>query len=399
MEELSDIRREIDEIDEELLRLICRRMDCSRRVAAYKQSRNLPILNQEREDAILSQVRENAQRLDTEGDGYDDAAALVFAVMMDVSRALQHKRLGAGEALRRQIGQAGCCFPPAGSPRVACAGCAGAYADEAAALLFPHCAPRFVESFADVFDEVREGRADYGVVPVENSCTGSVHEVYDLVMKHRFTIAGAVEVPIRHCLLAVKGADPAGLKTVYSHPQGLLQCSERLATLGLEPRTHSNTAAAPRMVAEKEDPTVGAVSSERAAELYGLDIIERNIQNIDNNSTRFIVITRSLTIPADADRISLIFSLPHVTGSLYRVLARFAAAGLNLTKLESRPTRDRPAVGDKFTYVFYLDFEGSLSQPGTADLLCALSEELPFFTFLGNYREQGPSAAQSAYNI
>ncbi|MCI8553565.1 MAG: bifunctional chorismate mutase/prephenate dehydratase [Clostridiales bacterium] len=390
MEELSDIRREIDGIDEELLRLFCRRLDCSRRVAEYKQAHRLPILNQAREEEILAGVRESARQLDTAGDGYAEAVSLLFAMTMDVSRALQHRRMGSGAALRRRMEAASSHFPPQETPRVVCAGCPGAYADEAASLLFPQRTPRFVGDFSEVFDEVSQGRADYGVVPVENSCTGSVHEVYDLVMRHCFTIAAAVEVPVRHCLLAVKGANPADLRTVYSHPQGLLQCSDRLAARGLEPRTYSNTAAAARMVAEKGDPTVGAVSSAHAASLYGLDIVEKNIQNIDNNSTRFIAITRSLILPADADRISLIFSLPHVTGSLYRVLARFSAAGLNLTKLESRPTRDRPSMGDKFTYVFYLDFEGSLSQPGTVDLLCSLSEELPAFRFLGNYREQGP---------
>ena len=182
---------------------------------------------------------------------------------------------------------------------------------------------------------------------------------------------------------------------MYSHPQGLLQCSRRLAELGLEPRTYSNTAAAARMVAERGDLTVGAVCSRQAAKLYGLDIIEENIQNINNNRTRFIAITRSLVIPDNADRISLIFTLPHVTGSLYRALGRFAAAGLNLTKVESRPvpegTGGQPGGTDgKFTYMFYLDFEGSLTSPGTVDLLCALSDELPLFSFLGNYREQGP---------
>ena len=148
------------------------------------------------------------------------------------------------------------------------------------------------------------------------------------------------------------------------------------------------------MVAELGDPTVAAVCSRRAAELYNLDILEDNIQNTDTNRTRFLAITPTMVIPADANRISLIFSLPHVTGSLYRVLARFAAAGLNLTKVESRPAPAEMAQqlggGDgKFTYVFYLDFEGSLSSPGTVDMLCALSDELPLFSFLGNYHEQG----------
>ena len=137
------------------------------------------------------------------------------------------------------------------------------------------------------------------------------------------------------------------------------------------------------MVSESGDASLGAIASEKAAEIYGLQIIDKNIQSVYDNCTRFIAISRALVIPADANKISLIFALPHVTGSLYRTLSRFAMAGLNLTKLESRPIR-----GSGFQYNFYLDFEGSLSHPGTVDLLCALSEEMPAFTFLGNYREE-----------
>lgn len=395
VEDLSAIRQDIDKIDQELVRLLCQRMDCSRRVAETKRRQGLPILNQEREDAILDKVAAMARDWDTEGDGYDDVVRLIYGVTMDASRAVQHRRLAAGEGLRRHLAAAHRQLPASASARVVCAGCAGAYADEAAGRLFPGCRPQFVEGFVDVFREVQEGRADFGIVPVENSFTGSVHEVYDLVMKYRFTIAGATEVPIRHHLAAPRGARLAGIRTVYSHPQGLLQCSRRLTELGAETRTYSNTAAAARMVAELGDPTVAAVCSRRAAELYNLDILEDNIQNTDTNRTRFLAITPTMVIPADANRISLIFSLPHVTGSLYRVLARFAAAGLNLTKVESRPAPAEMAQqlggGDgKFTYVFYLDFEGSLSSPGTVDMLCALSDELPLFSFLGNYHEQGP---------
>lgn len=395
VEDLSAIRQDIDDIDRELVRLLCRRMDCSLRVAEIKRSRGLPILNQEREDAILDKAAAQAKLLDRDGDGYDDAVRLIYGVTMDTSRAIQHRRLAAGEELRRRLTEADRKLLPPETARVVCAGCAGAYADEAAGRLFPGCRPRFVEGFAEVFRQVQEGRADYGIVPVENSFTGSVHEVYDLVMQYRFTISGAVEVPIRHHLVAPRGAEKAGLKTVYSHPQGLLQCSRRLAELGLEPRTYSNTASAARMVAERGDPTVGAVCSRQAAKIYDLDILEEDIQNIDNNRTRFIAITRSWVIPDNADRISLIFTLPHVTGSLYRALGRFAAAGLNLTKVESRPVPEGAGeqlggTDGKFTYMFYLDFDGSLTSPGTVDLLCALSDELPLFSFLGNYREQGP---------
>lgn len=164
--------------------------------------------------------------------------------------------------------------------RVACAGCAGAYADEAAGILFPFTKdadsrPLFVPSFADVVEAVREGRADYGILPVENSSTGSVHENYDLLMQHRLSIVGAAELPVHHCLLTLPGADPRRLKAVYSHHQGLSQCADFIAARGLEPRQYSNTAAAARMVAASGDPTACAISSRRQARFTDWKLLQR----------------------------------------------------------------------------------------------------------------------------
>ena len=380
MKDLTEIRTEIDRIDAELVTLLCKRMDCAGWVADYKAAHSLPVLNEERERAVLRHVRGLGEAYQ---EGYGDAASLVFSTMMDVSRALQHRKLAAGAALRERLDSAGRSLIPADRARVVCQGVPGAYSDEAAGRLFPGASPRFVPTFADVFAAVADGSADYGVLPVENSSAGSVNEVYDLVMKHRFSIAAAVEVPVRHCLLACPGAEREGLTAVYSKQEALAQCADYIAAHGLEARQYSNTAAAAEMVSESGDASLGAIASEKAAEIYGLQIIDKNIQSVYDNCTRFIAISRALVIPADANKISLIFALPHVTGSLYRTLSRFAMAGLNLTKLESRPIR-----GSGFQYNFYLDFEGSLSHPGTVDLLCALSEEMPAFTFLGNYREE-----------
>lgn len=378
--ELSKIREEIDRLDAQLTALLCRRMDCAAQVAEYKAAHSLPVLNEEREKAVLRHVRGMA---DGYREGYGGAAELVFSTMMDASRALQHQRLEGGSALRARIAGAKRALIPAAEARIVCQGVPGAFSDEAAGRLFPGASPRFVPAFSDVFAAVADGTADYGVLPVENSSAGSVNEVYDLVMKHRFSIAAAVEVPVRHCLLALPGAKAEEIAAVYSKQEALAQCAEYLAAHGLEARQFSNTAAAAEMVAGSGDRTIAAIASEKAAKLYNLEIIEKNIQTADDNITRFIAISRELVIPADANKISLIFSLPHVTGSLYRVLSRFAMAGLNLTKLESRPLR-----GGGFQYSFYLDFEGALSHPGTEDLLCALSEEMPAFSFLGNYHEQ-----------
>ncbi|MDD4545913.1 MAG: prephenate dehydratase [Oscillospiraceae bacterium] len=379
--DLSDIRREIDTIDSELIKLICRRMDCSERVAEYKAANNMAILNEKREKEIINRVKESC---DEYRDGYGNAAAIVFATMMDASRGLQHQILAAGDRLRSSIAGAKRRLIPSDRARIACQGIAGAYSHEAAANIFPGTRPQFYETFEDVFAAIRDEQADYGILPVENSSAGSVNEVYDLVMKYRFTIAAAVELPINHCLLGLPGSDLQKLRAVYSHPQGLAQCGDFIAQHRLEPRSYINTAAAARMVAQSGDTSISAIASSAAAKIYDLHIIEENIQSVNENSTRFIVISRDLVIPDDANKISLIFALPHVTGSLYRILSRFAMAGLNLTKLESRPQRN-----GGFDYLFYIDFEGNFGNPGTIDLLCALSEELPSFSFIGNYKELG----------
>ena len=387
MDDLKDIRREIDAIDDQLIPLLCRRMDCSLRVASYKAAHGLPVLNEEREQQVLEQVRAVCCK---EGRAdYAEAAALVFASTMDVSRALQHRALGAGQPLREALEGASRSLLPPELARVVCQGCAGAYSDEAAGRMFPltreaQHRPIFVSTWADVLEMVRSGQADYGVLPVENSSTGSVGEVYDLIMTGGFSIAAAVELPVSHCLLGLPGASLADIREVCSHPQGLSQCADIIAAHGWRTIPYGNTATAAKMVAEAGNPALAAIASRKAGEIYGLNILDDSVQSVDKNCTRFIAISSRLTIPADADKISLIFSLPHTTGSLYRALARFALEGLNLTKIESRPIRD-----GGFHYAFYLDFEGSVSQPGTRDLLCALSEEMPAFTFLGNYREMG----------
>jgi len=377
--ELSEIRKMIDEIDSELVKLLCRRMDCSLKVAEYKAAHNMPVLNQQRENEILERV---GTLCDEYSSGYGNAAKLIFATIMDASRGLQHSRMGSGSELKNILQSAQKNLIAPDKARVACQGVPGAFSNQAAARLFPGCIPRFVETFPDVFSAVEKGEADYGILPVENSSSGSVHEVYDLIIKHRFFIVAAAEIPVNHCLLALPGAKVEELKTVYSHPQALAQCAELISALNLEARPYVNTAAAAQMVAQKGDNTICAIASSNAASLYGLEVLKENIQSAENNSTRFIAISRDLIIPPDANKISLIFSLPHVTGSLYRILSRFAVAGLNLTKLESRPTRS-----GSFEYLFYLDFEGDFGSPDTLNLICALSEELPAFSFIGNYRE------------
>ena len=204
----------------------------------------------------------------------------------------------------------------------------------------------------------------------------------DHTFVYRFFVVGACDLRIEHCLCAKEDTKFERIEEVYSHPQALSQCNIFLKSFDFTGVTYTNTAAAAKYVAESKKHNIGAICSVSAAKKYGLKILRRSVQNITNNTTRFIVISKELVLDNSADKISLIFSAPHTTGSLYRVLGRFSMSGLNLTKLESRPM----AKG-KFDYFFYVDVMGNVLDASTLDLLCALSDELPEFTFLGNYHE------------
>lgn len=374
--DLLELRKEIDKIDEELIPLLLKRMNISQQVAKYKVERGIPVLNQQREQEILDNVAEKC------GD-MGEIIKTVFSATMDASRALQHKIIGGGSELRQTVEQSLCDGRiTADGEGIACQGVDGAYSGVAANTLFPDSPVKFYRQFEDVFEAVNKGEAKFGVIPVENSTAGSVHESYDLIMKYRFYVVGAYDLPIEHCLCAKKDTEYENITDVYSHPQALSQCNNFLKNFDFTGINYTNTAAAAKLVSESDRDNVAVICSEKAAKKYGLKVLKRNIQNTSNNQTRFIVISKKLIIPGDANKISLIFSVAHKTGSLYRVLGRFSMAGLSLTKLESRPIEN-----ETFNYHFYVDVMGSVRQESTLDLICALSDELPEFEFLGNFNE------------
>lgn len=374
--DLLELRNKIDKLDDELIPLLLKRMDISRQVAEYKVQNGIPVLNEQRELEILEDV---ASKCGEQG----EVIKTVFSAIMDASRALQHKIIGGGVELRNLISNAKCekNLTANGEP-IACQGVQGAYSGEAAKALFPDSPIDFHKQFEDVFEAVNQNKARFGIIPVENSTAGSVHESYDLIMKYKFFIVGAYDLRVDHCLCAKPGVKFEDIENVYSHTQALSQCNIFLKNFDFTGITFSNTAAAAKFVSESEKNNIAAICSESAAKKYGLKIIRKGIQNVTNNTTRFIVISKELVIDEDAEKISLIFSAPHRTGSLYRVLGRFSMTGLNLTKLESRPV-----ANGRFDYYFYVDILGSVRDEQTLDLLCALSDELPEFSFLGNYYE------------
>lgn len=374
--DLLELRNEIDKIDSELIPLLLKRMSISEQVAQYKVERGIPVLNEEREQEILNNV---AAKCGEQG----ETIKTVFSATMDASRALQHKIIGGGKELRELVekSQIDGKLTANGAP-VACQGVDGAYSGITANTLFPDSPVKYYKQFEDVFEAVNKGEAIYGVIPVENSTAGSVHESYDLIMKYRFYVVGAYDLKIEHCLCAKEGTAYENITNVYSHPQALSQCGNFLKNFDFTGINFSNTAAAAEYVANSSKRDIGVICSEFAAKKYGLKILKRNVQNNNNNRTRFIVISKKLVISSDANKISLIFSIADKTGSLYRVLGRFSMAGLNLTKLESRPIEN-----ENFNYHFYVDVSGSVKQQSALDLMCALYDELPEFEFLGNFNE------------
>ncbi len=374
--DLLGLRKEIDDIDEQLIPLLLKRMSISEQVAKYKVERGIPVLNSEREQQILNNVAEKCGK-------QGDTIKTVFSATMDASRALQHKIIGGGKELRDTITNAVTDKRlTANGEAIACQGVEGAYSSVTANKLFPESPIKFYKQFEDVFEAVNRGEAKFGVIPVENSTAGSVHESYDLIMKYRFYVVGAYDLKVEHCLCAKEGTRYEDITEVYSHPQALSQCNNFLKSFDFTGVNFTNTAAAAKFVAQSGKSNIGVICSQLAAKKYGLKILKRNVQNNNNNRTRFIVISKELVIGNDADKISLIFSLAHKTGSLYRVLGRFSMAGLNLTKLESRPIENAD-----FSYYFYVDVLGSVRDESTLDLICALSDELPEFEFLGNFYE------------
>ena len=259
----------------------------------------------------------------------------------------------------------------------------GAYCEEAAMGFFGNGCDRMnLKTWDGVFRGVREGFGDYGVVPIENSSTGSINDVYDLLGEFGCYIVGEQIVPVEHCLAALPGANMDTITDLYSHEQGFLQCRPFLAEY--KKWNHHdmvNTALAAKYVAESGDCTKAAIASRRAAELYGLEILQSRINGNVRNYTRFLIVAAEPRFPEDANKISVHFQVPHTEGSLCRILEIFARAGLNLQKLESRPVPE-----ESWNYSFYADFTGSLRQSEMDPVIRELIAATGSFRVLGNYR-------------
>ena len=238
-----------------------------------------------------------------------------------------------------------------------------------------------VETWRDAMEALQNGQADFAVLPIENSTAGSVVENYDLMTEFDVSIIGEQIIDINHALLGLPGADISDIKTVYSHPQAIMQCDRFLREHpSIEAKSLENTAVSAKKVKDDNDPSCAAIAGELNARLYGLRVLERNIQDEQNNITRFIIISKDHVYKKDAGQVSVSFILPHESGTLYQALSHFIFNGLNMTRIESRPIKDR-----QWVYRFFIDFSGNLKDDATINALRGLSEETEELRVLGNY--------------
>ena len=377
--DLNELRSEINQIDDQILELFLRRMDVASQVADYKREHNLPILQPAREREILKKMAEKAG---PELSGY---SRVLFSMLMELSKSYQNKRNNKEVDLHRQIEEAientPRLFPRA--PMVACQGVEGANSQIACEKIFQNPFILYFKSFESVFSAIDQGLCQYGILPIENSTAGSVKKVYDLMIRHNFSIVRTFRLKIDHNLLANPGAKLEDIKEIYSHEQAIGQCGTFLETLpGVKVIAVENTAVAAQMVAQSGRTDIAAISSRSCAELYGLTLLVPSIQDRDNNRTRFICISKNLEIYPGADKTSIMMILPHRPGSLYRVLARLYVLGINVTKLESRPLPDRD-----FEFMFYFDLETSVYSEEYIQLMCELDDLCEEFKYLGSYSE------------
>ena len=376
--ELSEIREKINAVDDQLLDLFLQRMDLSEEVAAYKNEHHQPILNKQREREILAKVAEKSG--DRERFSYH-----LFSTIFELSRSRQAELITAPTKVEAQVkaslAAGGEVFPQTGL--VACQGVEGANSQVACDRLLPRGNIVYVKSFEAVFSAVESGLCKFGVVPIENSSTGSVRAIYDLIQRKKFSIVRSTRLCIRHELLALPGVKMDDITEIYSHEQAIGQCSKFLNGLGgVRVIPCDNTAMAAKMVADSGSRHAAAISSHPCAALYGLQCVNDAIQDSDNNYTRFICITKDPVIYAGANRISLIIACDNKPGALYEILSKLAALGINMTKLESCPV-----TGRNFEFIFFLELEASVHEPGVLPMLEELERSCANFQFLGSYAE------------
>lgn len=374
--DLGEIRKELDRIDRSMVELFQERMKLCGQVAKTKISSNRPVRDLEREKSKLETLKEMA-----EGDFNKRGVEELFIQIMAMSRKLQYGMMTKHGVIRRLP------FMPVKklvteNARILYQGVEGAYSQAAAIQFFGEDADfANVKTWEDAMNALSGGRADYAVLPIENSSAGMVGDVYDLLVKYDNYIVGETEVKVEHALLGLPEAGMEDIRVVYSHPQGLMQCSKFLSEhKDWEKISTDNTAGSAKKVLEDQDISQAAIASERAGKLYGLKVLKAPINFNAANTTRFVILSSQKIYREDAGKVSICFETAHESGALYNMLSHFIYNNLNMTKIESRPM-----PGRTWEYRFFVDFEGNLSDPGVQNAIMGISEEAASLKILGNY--------------
>jgi len=380
MAEIDDYRKKIDEIDKEITRLFEERMDVVIKVGEYKKQNNLPVFNKAREDEVIAKNIEYLNNKD-----YAEGLKDFFVNIMNIAKDFEDKKLIEDTKTKTE------CISELGNERsnikVGFYGVAGSFSEEAMIKHFgKKDDSKAYDEFEDVFLAVKNGEIDYGVLPIENSSTGAISQVYDLLYKYGFYIVGEECIKIDQNLIGIQGTKLENVKEVYSHPQGFEQSTDFLKGYSCWKKIpfHS-TADSVKLVSDLQDMSKVAIASKRAADIYNLSIIKENINNRSENSTRFIVISKELELNEDCDKVSVVFSLEHKAGTLYKLLRHFAENNINMMKIESRPMEK-----GAWKYFLYVDFDGNLEDEQVKKALNLIEQSSAYFKLIGGYRKYTP---------
>jgi chorismate mutase/prephenate dehydratase len=374
--DLSELRQQIDEIDNQIVSLYEKRMDVCSQVADYKIATGKKVFDKTREVQKIQNVKSKVKN-EFNKTGVEE----LFEQLMSMSRKLQYQKLSETGAYGRlpfiEIDSL-----DLDKARVVYPGAEGAYSEAAMKKFFGDNVNSYhVETFRDAVCAIEEGAADYAILPIENSTAGIVSEIYDLLTEYENYIVGEQIIKIEHCLITVPGAQLSDIKTVYSHPQSLMQSSRFLSEHSdWKQISMKNNAFAAQKVAADGDKSQAAIASEYAAEYNNLAILEKGINQSDTNSTRFIIVTNQKVFLKNASKVSICMEIPHEAGSLYHIMSHFIYNNLNMTKIESRPIEDR-----NWEYRFFIDFDGNLADASVKNAIRGLREETRSLKILGNY--------------
>lgn len=372
MKDLNQCRKEIDEIDKQLMILFEKRMDIVINVAEYKKDNNLPILNYKREEEVINKNVGNIKNKE-----YEHIARKFFEDLMEVSRRLQDKFISSKDTIEIKN------INIDKSKRLGFQGVIGSFSEEALLKYFGENTDTTpYEEFEDVFEALKNNKIDYGILPIENSCTGSIREVYDLLSKYGFYIVAEECIKINQHLIGIEGTTIESIKEIYSHSQGFEQSNEFLKNYhNWKLIPYRNTAISAKMIHDLNDKTKAAIASERAAKIYGLNIIKESINNNKDNHTKFIIIGRDLVVSENCNKTSVVFSLEDEAGTLHRLLRYLVENNINMIKIESRPNKHT-----SWKYLLYVDFEGNLYNEEVQNAIKLIKKNSGYFKLLGNYK-------------